>query len=195
MTEKIDFTNVEEIANDCWLFLTNDKIPNKAEINKEAFLHEVKAILITAIETAKTSQSPAPVEGVKSAEEILRHVHDIYLDKHPGQKLFDFFHSYFSKELAIIKIAFEQYAQQFKQVEGIVWVKGEPSEEIQEKQTKFNIKFQGDPDVMYKLGNDWCFDGEDGKPIIFDGDCNDIEWLYEPTKEDKQIILPNGNQC
>lgn len=45
ITTPVDFGNVEEIANDCWLFLTSDKIPAQSMIKKEAFMHEVGAVI------------------------------------------------------------------------------------------------------------------------------------------------------
>jgi hypothetical protein len=47
--EPIDYTNYEQLAEDVWLFLTNDKRPEKATIKKAAFIHEVKVMIETAV--------------------------------------------------------------------------------------------------------------------------------------------------
>jgi hypothetical protein len=49
--KKVDFTNPTAMAEDCWLFLTNDSMPDVATIKKEAFLHEVEAALRCTIRT------------------------------------------------------------------------------------------------------------------------------------------------
>jgi hypothetical protein len=45
LTQRVDFTNAEQMAQDAWLFLTNDEMPNKYKISKKAFLHEVGCML------------------------------------------------------------------------------------------------------------------------------------------------------
>lgn len=44
-----DYSNFAALAKDCWLFLTTDKMPARANIKKEAFLHEVAAMITTAV--------------------------------------------------------------------------------------------------------------------------------------------------
>jgi hypothetical protein len=46
---KIDYTNIEQLAKDVWLFLTNDSMPDEAVIKKEAALHEVAAMITSAV--------------------------------------------------------------------------------------------------------------------------------------------------
>lgn len=41
----VDFGNVEQMAMDCWLFLTHDGLPNQYTITREAFMHEVQAMI------------------------------------------------------------------------------------------------------------------------------------------------------
>lgn len=62
----IDYSNYEQLAKDCWLFLTNDKLPARANIKKDAFLHEVKVM----IETAVLFNQPAAAPKVDDAEDI-----------------------------------------------------------------------------------------------------------------------------
>lgn len=46
--KKINYGNTKQLTEDCWLFLTDDSMPDTAiEIRKEAFLHEVGAMLET----------------------------------------------------------------------------------------------------------------------------------------------------
>ena len=45
---RIDYTNTEALVSDIWLFLTNQNMPDKAVINKEAFFHEV-SVMIDAV--------------------------------------------------------------------------------------------------------------------------------------------------
>lgn len=41
----INFNDTKALVADLWLFLTNDKMPNKAIISKEAFCHEVGVMI------------------------------------------------------------------------------------------------------------------------------------------------------
>jgi hypothetical protein len=45
LSSPIDFTNAEQMTQDAWLFLTSDKMPEKATVKKEAFDHEVGCML------------------------------------------------------------------------------------------------------------------------------------------------------
>lgn len=45
LNQRVDFTNAEQMAQDAWLFLTNDEMPDKYKIDKKAFLHEVGCML------------------------------------------------------------------------------------------------------------------------------------------------------
>ena len=45
LKKKKDYTNHKKLAEDVWLFLTNEFMPHQAVINKKAFMHEVKAML------------------------------------------------------------------------------------------------------------------------------------------------------
>jgi hypothetical protein len=47
-SERIDLGNVEQLTKDVWLFLTNDSMPEVAEIKREAFEHEVSAMIESA---------------------------------------------------------------------------------------------------------------------------------------------------
>jgi len=47
--KRIDYSDYSKLAEDCWLFLTDDSRPEKAEINKKAFIHEVKVMIETAV--------------------------------------------------------------------------------------------------------------------------------------------------
>lgn len=42
---RIDYNDTPALVNDLWLFLTNDNMPDKAVIEKEAFFHEVGVML------------------------------------------------------------------------------------------------------------------------------------------------------
>lgn len=43
----IDFSNTEQLVNDLWLFLTDKPLYDSATIKKEAFTHEVTAMINT----------------------------------------------------------------------------------------------------------------------------------------------------
>jgi hypothetical protein len=45
LKKKIDYTDHKKLAEDVWLFLTNDKDKERALVNKKAFMHEVKCML------------------------------------------------------------------------------------------------------------------------------------------------------
>lgn len=45
MSNFIDYNDIDSIAKDIWLFLTDEKMPKKASIKKKAFLHEVSIML------------------------------------------------------------------------------------------------------------------------------------------------------
>ena len=45
----IDYSNYEQLAKDCWLFLTNNKMPARANIKKDAFISEVKIMIESAV--------------------------------------------------------------------------------------------------------------------------------------------------
>lgn len=51
--KEVRFDNPEEMAQNAWLYLTNDTRPAIATIKKEAFLHEVTAMIEIAIEYQK----------------------------------------------------------------------------------------------------------------------------------------------
>lgn len=44
----IDYNNLDQLAKDIWLFLTNAKLPKKASIKKESFMHEVTIMMDVA---------------------------------------------------------------------------------------------------------------------------------------------------
>ena|SRR5688572_18378465 len=50
LDETSDFTDAKQMAQDCWLFLTNDKMPDEAVVKKEAFLHEVYCAIDLAVQ-------------------------------------------------------------------------------------------------------------------------------------------------
>lgn len=60
--EPIDWSNYEQLAKDCWLFLTNDKMPDNSKISKAAFLHEVKVMIESAVLFEKKKEAIAFVE-------------------------------------------------------------------------------------------------------------------------------------
>lgn len=41
----IDYDNTKQLAEDIWLFLTSDKMPDKATVKKSAFIHEVTTMI------------------------------------------------------------------------------------------------------------------------------------------------------
>jgi hypothetical protein len=41
----VDLNNLDQMAEDIWLFLTNANLPPKATIKKESFIHEVKVMM------------------------------------------------------------------------------------------------------------------------------------------------------
>lgn len=45
---KINWSNYEQLAKNVWLYLTDDRVPENATINKEAFIHEVSAMIQSA---------------------------------------------------------------------------------------------------------------------------------------------------
>lgn len=45
LSKPIDYSDVDNLAKDVWLFLTDDSMPDKKTISKEAFLNEVSAML------------------------------------------------------------------------------------------------------------------------------------------------------
>lgn len=47
---KIDYNDTRQLVEDLWLFLTNEKMPAKAMIKKEAFEHEV-GVMIDLVRT------------------------------------------------------------------------------------------------------------------------------------------------
>lgn len=49
LEKKINYSDYKQLAEDCWLFLTNDKMPAKATISKKAFIHEVKIMIELAV--------------------------------------------------------------------------------------------------------------------------------------------------
>lgn len=70
LKHKIDFCNYKQMAKNCWLFLTNDKMPKSAEIKKEAFLHEVGVMIEIAASYAKKQsvESNVPTQVMSAAE-------------------------------------------------------------------------------------------------------------------------------
>ena len=53
--DKTNFTDTKQMAEDCWLFLTDNK--DKSTISKEAFLHEVGAMLESVKQYSLTQNS------------------------------------------------------------------------------------------------------------------------------------------
>lgn len=72
--EPIDWTNYEKLATDCWLFLTNDNLPSRANIKKEAFLHEVKVMIENAVLFNKPKPSSHPEQGEADAREKISNI-------------------------------------------------------------------------------------------------------------------------
>ena len=48
----------KKMAKNAWLFLTNDKMPKKAKVNKKAFIHEVSAQIELCYAKAKSDIKP-----------------------------------------------------------------------------------------------------------------------------------------
>lgn len=59
LTPEVDFSNYTQMAEDCWLFLTDETMPEVATIKKEAFLHEVRAMIESARQHALKSNNHA----------------------------------------------------------------------------------------------------------------------------------------
>jgi hypothetical protein len=67
MSEPIDWSNLDQLAADIWLFLTNDSNPERASIPRDAFLHEVKSMMESVKITNERKQAIAFVEfGIKN---------------------------------------------------------------------------------------------------------------------------------
>jgi hypothetical protein len=56
---KINWDDTDKLAKDCWLFLTDDSMPEKKIINKKAFLHEISAML-ELVKNHFQSEPPKP---------------------------------------------------------------------------------------------------------------------------------------
>lgn len=57
--EKIDYSDFQQLAKDCWLFLTNNKMPERKLITKEVFIEEVSTMIETAVLFNTKTESPS----------------------------------------------------------------------------------------------------------------------------------------
>lgn len=80
---------------------------------------------------------------------------------------------------------------QYAPVEQMKWIKVSDRNPAKNYIDVFhcNVRMKGTDENLFPMGV--TFSGE----WEIDDEYEVIEWLYEPTKEDKQIILPNSNQC
>ena len=93
MIKELEGTNLVKLAEDVWLFLTNDSMPGKAEINKEAFIHEVSAMLKHVLDTPNSEkdedyefrikiQKKNPKKGAKTYKFVtIQDIFDVITEK------------------------------------------------------------------------------------------------------------------
>lgn len=86
--DKVDFDNLDQMAKDAWLFLTADNMPKCFLVNREAFGHEVKAML------ENVRQHHAKKVAIDYAHWLLKRVFPHSTSDAPtpeAEKLFDIF--------------------------------------------------------------------------------------------------------
>lgn len=72
--EKIDYTDTRQLVADIWLFLTNKPLYHQATIKREAFDHEVIAMIDTVREYERKQRDGQITYTQDEVYEILRQV-------------------------------------------------------------------------------------------------------------------------
>lgn len=74
MGEKIDYANTHQLVADTWLFLTNKPLYKEATVKREAFNHEVSAMIDTVREYERKHNDGQVMYTQDEVYEIVRQV-------------------------------------------------------------------------------------------------------------------------